>query len=417
MTDEFKKVVDQIAELSAEMDRQRKQDQNEIKKLGDISTETRNKWESMNEKMSDLEDIKEEVENVKTILNRVKDLGEQAGEKTDKSEEYHKQVESYIRKGQAFNAQDYLDVEEVKLLATDSNPDGGYWIDPDRSGRTVTIEYATSPIRAVAAQANTASPFLQGIYDGDEPESQVEGERGPSNENATPEIGMWTINTHIYSTNLPATSSMLEDAEFNVEAWINEKASRKLMRDENRDSVRGSGVNAWRGFTTYPDGSPVSDIQPRGTIQQTASSVSGSFNINDWLKQEELVKSEYLDSNATYGAHRRTVGILRRLVDADGRPLWEPSLQAGQPAVFNGYRVVKMDDMDAPNAGVDTFDVGKLPVVFGNFNRGYQIVDRRGIRVLRNPYKEPPKIIFYINKRSGGDVVNFDCLKLLRIAA
>ena len=68
-----------------------------------------------------------------------------------------------------------------------------------------------------------------------------------------------------------------------------------------------------------------------------------------------------------------------------------------------------MTDDNMPALGANAF-----PVAFGNFKRAYLIVDRFGIRLLRDPYTNKPNVSFYTTKRVGGGVVNFEAMKLLK---
>ena len=49
--------------------------------------------------------------------------------------------------------------------------------------------------------------------------------------------------------------------------------------------------------------------------------------------------------------------------------------------------------------------------------QAYQIVDRMGIRMLRDPYSSKPKVLFYATKRTGGDMINGEALKLINFQA
>ena len=79
-------------------------------------------------------------------------------------------------------------------------------------------------------------------------------------------------------------------------------------------------------------------------------------------------------------------------------------------AVHAGYRV-EIDE-NAPDIAS-----GAYPVLFGNFLRGYYIVRRTGRMLLRDPYTSKPYINFYTTERVGGDVVNSECIKLLKVKA
>jgi HK97 family phage major capsid protein len=74
-----------------------------------------------------------------------------------------------------------------------------------------------------------------------------------------------------------------------------------------------------------------------------------------------------------------------------------------------GYPVAESEDM--PDIAEDA-----TAIAFGDFSRGYLIVDRAGIRVLRDPYSAKPYVLFYTTKRVGGGVQDFDAIKLLKFA-
>ena len=57
-----------------------------------------------------------------------------------------------------------------------------------------------------------------------------------------------------------------------------------------------------------------------------------------------------------------------------------------------------------------------LSISFGDFRAGYLVVDRTGVRVLRDPYSAKPYVLFYTTKRVGGGVQNFEAIKLIKFA-
>ena len=57
-----------------------------------------------------------------------------------------------------------------------------------------------------------------------------------------------------------------------------------------------------------------------------------------------------------------------------------------------------------------------VSVLFGDFRRGYLVVDRTGLRVLRDPYSAKPYVLFYVTKRVGGGVQDFAAIKGLKFA-
>ncbi len=108
--------------------------------------------------------------------------------------------------------------------------------------------------------------------------------------------------------------------------------------------------------------------------------------------------------------NRATVSAVRKFKDADGQYIWQPAQSAGQSASLMGYPVTEAEDM--PDIGANSFSIA-----FGDFERGYLVVDRQGVQVLRDPYSAKPYVLFYTTRRVGGGVQDFDAIKLLKFAA
>jgi HK97 family phage major capsid protein len=108
--------------------------------------------------------------------------------------------------------------------------------------------------------------------------------------------------------------------------------------------------------------------------------------------------------------NRSTQAAIRKFKDTDGNYLWQPGLAAGQPPTLLNFPVTEAEDM--PSIAADA-----PAIAFGDFRRGYLIVDRLGIRVLRDPYSAKPYVLFYTTKRVGGGVQNFEAIKFLQFSS
>jgi HK97 family phage major capsid protein len=107
--------------------------------------------------------------------------------------------------------------------------------------------------------------------------------------------------------------------------------------------------------------------------------------------------------------NRKTQAVVRKLKDAQGNYLWQPPATAGAQAQLMGFPLVEAEDMPDIAAAA-------TPIAFGNFQRGYLVVDRLGVRILRDPYSAKPYVLFYTTKRVGGGVQDFNAIKLLKFA-
>jgi len=317
---------------------------------------------------------------------------------------YKNQFMSYLRKGEQV-----MGADEMKALSVGSDPDGGFVVYPDMSGRVVSKVFETSPMRAYASVQTISTDALEGLFDLDEASSGWVGETQARAETSTPQLKTWRIPVHELFAFPKATQKVLDDAAINLEAWLAGKVSEKFARDEANAFVTGDGVSKPRGFLTYATGTTLP-----GTIEQVATGVSGAFaaapNGGDVLIDALYgLKAQYR-ANATWFMNRATTKLARKLKDSDGSYIWSPGIAAGQPASILGYPMASFEDMPDPAAS-------SLSIAVGDMRAAYQIVDRVGIRVLRDPYTAKPYVGFYTTKRVGGDVVNFEALKLVRFGA
>jgi HK97 family phage major capsid protein len=318
----------------------------------------------------------------------------------------------YVRKGDQA-----LTSDEFKAMSVGSDPDGGYLVSPDMSGKIVTKIFDTSNIRAIASIQTISTDALEGRTDVDDADAGWVTETGTRSATTSPQVGKWRIPVHELYAMPEATQKLLDDAGVDVESWLTGKVSSKFSRTEETSFVSGDGAGKPRGFTTYTTATTVDDSRAWGTMQHVATAANGSFGtdptgVNVLLQVIGALKPHYLPG-ARFVMSRITQTKARQLTDASsaGKYVFVPSFQAGVPNTLLGYPITIADDMPA----YTTTDA--LAVAFGNFAAGYQIVDRHGIRVLRDPYTNKPYVRFYAIKRVGGDVVDFEAIKFLKFGS
>lgn len=329
---------------------------------------------------------------------RVEDFG------SKQLDEYKSAFDTFLRKGD-----EIIGANEKKALSVGTDPDGGYVVHPDMSGAIVTKVFETSPMRAYASIQVISTDALEGLFDLEEAVSGWVGETEARPDTGTPQLGKWRIPVHELYAKPKATQKILDDAEINMEAWLAGKVSEKFARDEAAAFVSGNGVNKPRGFLTYPDGSTLPS-----TIERVNTGANGAFDAapdgGDVLIDALYgLKAQYR-ANATWFMNRSTTKLARKLKDSDGAYLWSPGIAAGQPASLLGYPIAAFEDMPNPATG-------SLSIAVGDMRAAYQIVDRVGIRTLRDQYSAKPYIEFYTIKRVGGDVINFEAIKLIEFSA
>lgn len=303
---------------------------------------------------------------------------------------------AYLRKGDQL-----LTPDEAKALSVGSDPDGGYVVDPDTSGRIIRKIFETSPVRQYASVQVISTDALEGLRDLDETTFGWVGETSTRVETSTPQLEKWRIPVHEMYAEPRATQKLIDDMAIDLEGWLADKVADKFARAENAAFVNGTGVDQPRGFLTYPAG----DTNP-GQVLQKVTGVNGDLAADPdgadvLIEMIHSLKAQYR-ANAVFASNRTTLGAVRLLKDSQGRMLWQPSLAAGMPSTLLGYPIASFEDM--PN--YTTADAQAM--IFADFAEFYQIVDRLGIRTLRDPYTAKPYIKYYSTKRVGGDVANFE---------
>jgi HK97 family phage major capsid protein len=208
-----------------------------------------------------------------------------------------------------------------------------------------------------------------------------------------------------------ATNDILDDAQINIDEWLASEIEDAFANQENAAFVNGDGSNKPKGFLNYTAAADASATW--GQLGYIASGAAGAFaSSNPVDALIDLIyapKSQYRP-NASFVMNRRTAAKIRKFKDAEGNYIWQPAYTAGTLPQLLGYPVQELEDMPDITANA-------LAVAFGDFAKGYLIVDRAGLSVLRDPYSAKPYTLFYTTKRVGGGVQNFDAIKVLKFAA
>ena len=393
-----------------------------IKKDQHVPAELKEQIDTLSTRVEEAEGLKEKIEAIETAAKRGNFGGQDAGEMKSECKEYRKLFSQYLRKGAGMGGitpeqagrlgelhgklSEAENENGQKFLAVQSDPDGGYWVDPDTTGRITQRMFETSPMRQLANVQGISTDSLEGVWDGDEAGGAWVGETEAGTDETTPQIGVWKIPGHELKTTPKATRKLLQDSQVNVEQFLSNKVARRFARLENTAFVTGDGNGKPRGFLTY-DAASTSEAFERGKIGRIVTATNDVVAFDDLYDLQGALKDEY-EVNAVWTMNRRTRTTVRKLKDDEGRYLWEPSQQVGEPSLLLGRPVQSFEDMP------DIAD-GTLPIAIGDWTEAYQIVDREGISVLVDPFTGEPFTKFITRKRVGGDVIQFDALRILEV--
>lgn len=351
-----------------------------------------------------IDKIQDEIESVKTAMNRGAMGGgaEEAKAKREKEQaDYKAACDRFLRKGVEVPAS--VVPAEIKAMAVDNDPQGGFLVRPELSDMIVKKVFETSPIRQIASVQTIGTDILDIFVDYDEAAASWVAERGARNSTSNPTWNFEKIPVHELYAEPAATQKMLDDAAIDVEAWLAGKVADKFARTEAAAFVGGNGVGQPRGFTSYASGTSY------GQIEQVGTGSSGALVADKLISLQGALFEQY-QGNAVFLMARATRTVVRQMKDSNNRYLWgmgdfPVGLNNGVPETLLGKPLMLASDMPAIGAGA-------LAIAYGDFKQGYQIVDRIGIRVLRDAYTSKPNVLFYTTKRVGGAVANFQAIKL-----
>lgn len=353
-----------------------------------------------------LETLRGDVEDVKARLERISRaaarpvIGGQSG--TGSSLEVKGFVDGYLRAGRE---------NEWKSLSGAVAADGGYAVPREIDAMIAARLKNISPIRSIAQVVQTGTAGYRKLITTSGTASGWVSETATRPETATPSFAEIAPPTGELYANPAASQAMLDDAQFDVQAWLADEIASEFARAEGAAFITGSGTSQPKGFLTATTSTTGDATRTFGTLQHIVSGNATGFDASPELKLIDLVQTLKAGhrQGASWVMNSKTLAAVRKLKAADGSFLWQPGIVDGQPNRLLGYPVIEAEDM--PDIAANT-----LPIAFGNFRNGYLIAERSATSILRDPFTNKPFVHFYATKRIGGQILDSDAIKLLKIS-
>jgi len=351
-----------------------------------------------------IEAIRSDVDEVKSRLDRVSRAAARPAldGSAPQSPEVKSFVDGYLRHGR---------IDELKSLTGAVPGDGGYAVPHEIDVLIAARLKALSPIRAIAQVVQTGTAGYRKLIATGGAASGWVSEIAARPETATPVFAEIIPPAGELYANPAASQAMLDDAVFDLQSWLADEIAMEFARAEGAAFVNGSGTNQPKGFLGAPTSTAGDASRTFGTLQHVASGNASTLGSSPELTLIDLVHTLKPGhrQNATWVMNSVTLAEVRKLKATDGSFIWQPGLLDGQPDRLLGYPVVEAADM--PDIAADA-----LPIAFGNFQAGYLIAERNATAILRDPFTNKPFVHFYATKRIGGQVLDSDAIKLLKIS-
>ena len=312
----------------------------------------------------------------------------------------------YVRKGDTQG----LDALELKAMSVGSPADGGYTVPLEIEQTIDRILAKASPIRGIATVRQIGSNVYRKPIATQGAQTGWVAETDARVSTAAPTLAAIDFPAMELYAMPAATATLLDDSQVDIEQWLAGEVQIVFAEQEGAAFVSGNGTTQPKGFLSE---TVVADASwSWGKLGYVASGADGAFaatNPSDALVNLAYAPKQGYRANGTFVMNRKTESVIRKFKDNVGNYIWQPGAAAGQPPTLFGYPVAEAEDM--PDIASGSFSIA-----FGDFARGYLVVDRVGIRTLRDPYSAKPYVLFYTTKRVGGGVQNFEALKLMKFS-
>jgi HK97 family phage major capsid protein len=379
-------------------------------KLAKIDT-TLDRYEGLNQKLTLTEQknkaLEEKLAEFETLMARLPGLSKKSGADGDewktRANDWLRAAVNCINYGMPNLSQDQRKsiedvVSEYKSLNVSADVQGGYLVPIEYVREIIKGVTEMSPVRSVVRVRSTSNKAIQLPKRIGQFAAQWVAEQGTRTETQGLAYGMDEIPTHEMFALIDITNQMLEDSAYNMESEIRMEAEEQFALAEGIAALNGDGVGKPFGILASP------------AVLETNSGSGTAITADGMIDLFYAVKTAY-SRNGAFGMNRGTVAAVRKLKDTTNQYLWQPGFANAVPNTILGAPYVEMPDMPAIAANSN-------PVVFGDWRRGYTLVERLAMEFLRDPYTQATSgnVRYIFRRRLGGQVVLGEALRKLRIS-
>ena len=400
---EIKSAVEQLGTAFEEFKKTHQEELKQIKSKGSADVITSEKLARIEKSLDQLEDVNQKVTKAKLAqdaneekLNKIETIVSRPGfdisAKADHSME-KKVFDKWLRDGK-----EALSPEEVKVLTASNDNTAGYLAPPEYVQELIKGIVEISPIRSIARVRSTTNRSVQIPRRTSTFAATFVAEQGSRTETTGYQVGMEEIPTHELYALVDISEQELEDSVFNLEQEMTSEFTEQFAKAEGNAFVSGNSVGKPEGIVT------------NSSVGVTASGVSASLNANSLISLYHAVKPDY-SRNGTFVMNRSTLAAVRKLQDGSGQYVFQAgfSLQVGVPNTILGAPYVEATDV--ADVGAST-----KPIYFGDFRRGYLIVDRVSMSIMRDPFTQATSgnVRYIARRRIGGQVILPEAIQILQ---
>jgi HK97 family phage major capsid protein len=327
-----------------------------------------------------------------------------SAERVNEPTDHKKAFDAYVRKGDAFA----LNAMEAKAMSVGSGQDGGYLVPPETEAEIGRLISKASPFRDICDVRQISAMVHNKPFNTNGHQAGWIGEAANRPQTTSATLAQLTYQTMELYAMPAATQALLDDSIVNIDEWMAREVQTVFGEQETNAFTNGDGITAPKGLLTYPKVAQAS--WSWGNTGYIATGVGGAWPAtapsDKLMDLVYSVKAGYR-VNGRFMLSRNTQSQIRKFKDNQNQYLWQPAQAANLTPTLLGFAVTENEYMPDIATAVHA-------LAFGDFHRGYLIVDRVGVRVLRDPYTAKPYVLFYVTKRVGGGMQDFDAIKTLK---
>ena len=411
---DLKEVIEKLGKAFEEFKVQNDERLAQIEKKGSADPVLEDVTNKLGKTMDELAAMKREIERVEAKASRLPAQGA-GSEEEILARDHKKAYVAWMRHGRG--DAELREYERKAAINVTTSEDGGYALPELLDRDLLTLLMDESPMRPVCRVITIGGGQYRRLVNVRGASSGWVGESDPRTATDTPQLKQIEPFMGEVYANPQATQTSLDDIFFDVESWLKEELVIEFSTQEGAAFVSGNGTNKPKGFLAYESTAEADGVRDFGKLQYLATGVAGGFKVrsedahpaDDLIDLKFSLKKGYR-VRAVWMLNTNTLAVVNKWKDKEGNYIWRPGLVEGQPDKLLGFPIAENEDM--PDVGS-----GAFPIAFGDFFRGYTIVDRLGTRVLRDPYSNKPYVGFYTTKRVGGMLADSQAIKLLKMSA
>lgn len=326
---------------------------------------------------------------------------------TEDQAEHKKSFSRFIRKG----VTDGLEELQLKAMNSGSDPDGGYTVLPEMDAQIDRVVGTISTLGRLASIKTISTNQYKKLVKTSGMAMRRTDDGSGGGESTAPKYSQIILDVFTAEVEPWVFNETLEDSSVNLESDLAEEAAIAFAEGLGAEYITGNGVGKARGITSYNNVANASYTW--GNVGYIASGLSGAFaatNPGDAVVQlQGALKSQYRPG-AVFLTNDATLNTMRQFKDGSGAYyLWNPDPSAGFGGRFLGSPV-EIDDNMADIAA------GSYSLAFGNFQRGYTVVNRTGTSLIRDNITTKGTTKYNFRRRSSGGITNYEAIKLMKFA-